>query len=644
MDLYQACEYYVTLLSSIPGLKALLVDAESVAGLSLLLSQTEALRQDVVLIEQLHPTAPVTQTESNQSHITGVVLVRPTAESVQAVRRELAAPRFGTYCVMFTNVVRRSVLEELADADATHERVASVQEVFLDFVPLGAWLAVCRAPSPKMHDERGNTWGAVPAAVANTCPVDRQLDALFSVLLTLGVRPQSIRFLRAHRACRSLAERLAVRLDQESKLFNDSSSKHTTTTTTTASVASSKHTTTTTASVAPFTTVLILDRREDPVTPLLTQWTYEAMVHELFGLHAGVVQLPKPATSTLPPGSAAYEELVLDSRSDEFYAAHAYSNYGDIGVAAHEFVAEFQRKRNTALCHDDGQRRRDEANDDAIEEMMRIVESYPEFRKQSLLATKHISLIGGLSREVKRRQLMQLSQLEQDIACYDSEPEQRKRLLELLGRLVGPSAATAAESLQPSVDDLWRVAALFALRYEQSRPESVRSVRQALQEQAHMSSSRLGAIDALLASCGAQQRSLDLFENRDLLSRARNTLRRGLGNTVENVYTQHEPLLARILEDVCKNRWSAEAFEEMNRGRAETANSGGDTGRPHWVMVFMVGGVTAEEARTVAAFNGVKRAQDSGKREYPPSQRRMRFFLLGDTMHNSHSFIHTYAI
>eukprot|EP00166_Cyanidium_caldarium_P006422 ctg_940.g407 len=478
-----------------------------------------------------------------------------------------------------------------------------------------------------MHNERGNTWDAVPAAVANTCPVDRQLDALFSVLLTLGVRPQSIRFLRAHRACRSLAERLAVRLDQESKLFHDNSSKHTATT----------------ASAAPLTTVLILDRREDPVTPLLTQWTYEAMVHELFGLHAGVVQLPKPATSTLPSGSTAYEELVLDSRSDEFYAAHAYSNYGDIGVAAHEFVAEFQRKRNTALRHDDGQQRREEANDDAIEEMMRIVESYPEFRKQSLLATKHISLIGGLSREVKRRQLMQLSQLEQDIACYDSEPEQRKRLLELLGRLVGPSAATAAESLQPSVDDLWRVAALFALRYEQSRPESVRSVRQALQEQAHMSPSRLGAIDALLASCGAQQRSLDLFENRDLLSRARNTLRRGLGNTVENVYTQHEPLLARILEDACKNRWSPEAFEEMNRGRAETANSGGDTGRPHWVMVFMVGGVTAEEARTVAAFNGVKRAQDSGKREYPPSQRRMRFFLLGDTMHNSHSFIHTYA-
>ncbi|XP_665303.1 hypothetical protein, partial [Cryptosporidium hominis TU502] len=29
------------------------------------------------------------------------------------------------------------------------------------------------------------------------------------------------------------------------------------------------------------TILLILDRREDPVTPLLTQWTYHAMIHEL---------------------------------------------------------------------------------------------------------------------------------------------------------------------------------------------------------------------------------------------------------------------------------------------------------------------------------------------------------------------------
>jgi hypothetical protein len=36
---------------------------------------------------------------------------------------------------------------------------------------------------------------------------------------------------------------------------------------------------------------MILDRRNDPVTPLLAQWTYQAMVHELIGIHHGRVDM-----------------------------------------------------------------------------------------------------------------------------------------------------------------------------------------------------------------------------------------------------------------------------------------------------------------------------------------------------------------
>ena len=41
--------------------------------------------------------------------------------------------------------------------------------------------------------------------------------------------------------------------------------------------------------------LLILDRRNDPLTPLLSQWTYQAMVHELLGIRNGRVDL-----STVP--------------------------------------------------------------------------------------------------------------------------------------------------------------------------------------------------------------------------------------------------------------------------------------------------------------------------------------------------------
>jgi vacuolar protein sorting-associated protein 45 len=39
--------------------------------------------------------------------------------------------------------------------------------------------------------------------------------------------------------------------------------------------------------------LLILDRRNDPVTPLLNQWTYQAMVHELLGIQNGRVDMSR---------------------------------------------------------------------------------------------------------------------------------------------------------------------------------------------------------------------------------------------------------------------------------------------------------------------------------------------------------------
>lgn len=45
----------------------------------------------------------------------------------------------------------------------------------------------------------------------------------------------------------------------------------------------------TVAETAPL--VLLLDRKEDPVTPLLMQWTYQAMVHELIGLDNNIANL-----------------------------------------------------------------------------------------------------------------------------------------------------------------------------------------------------------------------------------------------------------------------------------------------------------------------------------------------------------------
>ena len=61
--------------------------------------------------------------------------------------------------------------------------------------------------------------------------------------------------------------------------------------------------------------LLILDRRDDPVTPLLNQWTYQAMVHELLTINNNRVDL-----SHVKGIAKELKEVVLSSQHDEFYA------------------------------------------------------------------------------------------------------------------------------------------------------------------------------------------------------------------------------------------------------------------------------------------------------------------------------------
>ena len=53
--------------------------------------------------------------------------------------------------------------------------------------------------------------------------------------------------------------------------------------------------------------IMMLDRKEDPVTPLLLQWTYQAMVHELIGIESNRVDL------TQSPGVSLQAKSPLQS-------------------------------------------------------------------------------------------------------------------------------------------------------------------------------------------------------------------------------------------------------------------------------------------------------------------------------------------
>ena len=93
-----------------------------------------------------------------------------------------------------------------------------------------------------------------------------------------------------------------------------------------------------------------------------------------------------------------------------------YLNFGDLGQNAKEYVEQFASKQQSGHKLE------------SIEDMKRFVEEYPEFRRLSGNVTKHVTLVTELSRRVGEDNLLDVSELEQSLACNDNHSSDLKIL------------------------------------------------------------------------------------------------------------------------------------------------------------------------------------------------------------------------
>lgn len=149
-----------------------------------------------------------------------------------------------------------------------------------------------------------------------------------------------------------------------------------------------------------------------------------------------------------------------------------------------------------------------------------------------------------------------------------------------------------------------------------------------------------------LAIAGASKRQDDLFSNEGLFSRGKSALK-GLKG-IENVYTQHTPHLFRTIESLDRAR-----LKDVSYPRAGTDPQPYNetiVPRPREVILFIVGGSTYEEARTVALLNAAlaKGAPGLGTQPLHPgstnpssatSSAPSRILLGGTNVLNSQMFL-----
>lgn len=141
-------------------------------------------------------------------------------------------------------------------------------------------------------------------------------------------------------------------------------------------------------------------------------------MHELLGIHNGRVdlQMVPDIQSELSvrfssgPGCLAWlillQEITLTTSTDPFFQTHHLSTFGDLGTALKDYVQNYQSRSLSSAP----------ANIQSIADMKRFVEEYPEFRKLGGNVSKHVALVGELSRLVGRDKLLDVGEIEQGLA------------------------------------------------------------------------------------------------------------------------------------------------------------------------------------------------------------------------------------
>jgi vacuolar protein sorting-associated protein 45 len=536
----------------------MILDDETSGIASLAVSQSDLLAREVFLFEKLANHAGTAGSGSQLApHLTGVVFVRPTDANIRLLDTLLSSQlSLGKYHLIFSNRLPSSALESLAAADI-HEAVGSVLEMYADFYPLSSTSFSLNSPK-LMLTPKQSTWAA-----RSGHGLKRHVDGLASYLLASRRVPPCIRYVHKSGLAGEVASELVRRITKaDSQVFSFRVPQE-----------------------GRGTVLLVLDRKDDPVTPLLSQWTYEAMVHELLGIHKGRVDLSKA-----PGVKKDLQEVELTERTDSFFAQRRFDNFGDLSEGIQHLVMEYQKRTQT------------HQKVDSIADIRRFVEDFPEFRKLEGKVSKNAAIVFEMSRLVEQRSLYNISELEQELANKQDHGTAKMNVMDMLAHP------------QISDDDKVRLVMLYTLRYESAASNATGQMIDALRA-GGTPQEKIRAISAILEYAGAGRRAGDVFSNKSLGSIARSALRRGLKGAV-NVYTEHRPALVDTVENLLKNKLKPTEYP--------VAHSTATITTPTELIIFMVGGFTHEEVLACHEMS---------------EEHGIPIILGGSDVHNTQSFV-----
>ncbi|KAF5478417.1 hypothetical protein F2P56_004977 [Juglans regia] len=158
--------------------------------------------------------------------------------------------------------------------------------------------------------------------------------------------------------------------------------------------------------------LLILDRSVDQIAPIIHEWTYDAMCHDLLNLEGNKYVHEVPSKTSGPPEK---KEVLLEDH-DPVWLELRHAHIADASERLHEKMTNFISKNKAAQIQH-GSR---DGGELSTRELQKMVQALPQYSEQIDKLSLHVEIAGKINRTIRESGLRELGQMEQDLVFGDA--------------------------------------------------------------------------------------------------------------------------------------------------------------------------------------------------------------------------------
>ncbi|CAI9093831.1 OLC1v1029415C1 [Oldenlandia corymbosa var. corymbosa] len=157
--------------------------------------------------------------------------------------------------------------------------------------------------------------------------------------------------------------------------------------------------------------LLILDRSVDQIAPIIHEWTYDAMCHDLLYMEGNKYVHEVPSKTGVPEK----KEVLLEDH-DPIWLELRHAHIADASERLHDKMTNFVTKNKAAQMHHGAR----EGSELSTRELQKMVQALPQYSEQIEKLSLHVDIAGKINRIIRESGLKELGQLEQDLVFGDA--------------------------------------------------------------------------------------------------------------------------------------------------------------------------------------------------------------------------------